>query len=204
MAHSKNFIDISGEIYGKLKVVSYAGKNKSGNSKWLCVCECNIQKVVEATKLRSGHTKSCGCLKSSREGLSKTRIYRIWKCMLSRCDNYENDNYYWYGFKGISVCDLWRDFKVFYDWSITNGYQEDLTIDRIDSNGNYSPENCRWISQKEQCNNVSSNHVIVYKNKSYSMAQFADLLGYDYWTVSNRIKLGWTPDEIASVEEVRR
>ena len=176
MAHSKNFIDISGEIYGKLKVVSYAGKNKSGNSKWLCVCECNNQKVVIATKLRSGHTKSCGCLKSSREGLSKTRIYRIWKCMLSRCDNYENDNYYWYGFKGISVCDLWRDFKAFYVWSITNGYQEDLTIDRIDSNGNYSPKNCRWISQKEQCNNVSSNHVILYKNKSYSMAQFADLL----------------------------
>lgn len=204
MAHSKNFIDISGEIYGKLKVISYAGKNKSSNSKWLCVCECKNQKVVEATKLRNGHTKSCGCLKSSREGLSRTRIYRIWKCMLARCDNYENDNYYWYGFKGISVCDSWRDFKVFYDWSISNGYQEDLTIDRIDSNGNYCPENCRWISQKEQCNNVSSNHVIVYKNKSYSMAQFADLLGYDYWTVSNRIKLGWTPDEVASVEEVKR
>lgn len=124
--------------------------------------------------------------------------------MTARCDNYENDNYYWYGLKGISICEQWRDFKTFYDWSITNGYQDDLPLDRIDSNGDYCPENCRWISQKEQCNNTSSNHIIIYKNKRYSMTKFADLLGYKYWTVSNRIKLGWTPEEIVSIAEVKR
>ena len=204
MLHSVNFLDITGEKYGKLKVISYAGKTKSGNSKWLCFCDCGNPKVVEASKLMSGHTKSCGCSKFAREGLSRTRLYRVWKCMIARCDNYENDNYYWYGLKGISVCESWRDFKAFYDWSLANGYQEDLTIDRIDSNGDYCPENCRWVSQKEQCNNVSSNHIIIFKNKRYSMAKFADLLGYNYWTVSNRIKLGWTPDEIAFVAEVKR
>jgi len=204
MVHSKNFIDITGEKYGKLEVISYAGKTKSGNAKWLCVCECNNQKIIEATKLKNGHTKSCGCSKTVRNGLSRSRIYRVWKCMIARCDNYENDNYYWYGFKGISICEQWRDFITFYNWALANGYGEDLTIDRIDSNGNYCPENCRWVSQKEQCNNFSSNHTIIYKNKFYSMAKFADLLGYKYWTVSNRIKLGWTPDEIALVAEVKR
>ena len=204
MLHSKNFLDITGKKYGKLTVLSYEGKTKSGNSKWLCVCECSNKKIIVATKLKNGHTRSCGCNKSTRNGLSRTRIYRIWKGILARCNNYENDNYFWYGFKGISICEQWHDFQKFYNWCLLNGYEDDLTIDRINSNGNYYPENCRWVSQKEQCNHVISNHLIIYKNISYTMAKFADLLGYRYWTVSNRIKLGWTPEEIATVVEVKR
>jgi hypothetical protein len=199
--HSKNFDDLTGRRFGILVAVKVNGKTKSGNSKWLCQCDCGKKTVVVGSKLKIGHTKSCGCLKTSQNGLSQTRVYRIWKGMIARCENYLNDNYYWYGFKGISVCEDWHDFQMFYEWAIEHGYSKGLTIDRINTNDDYYPENCRWVSQKKQCNNVSSNRIIQYKNNSFTVSEFAEFLGYKYWTVWNRLKLGWTPEKIATVPE---
>jgi hypothetical protein len=200
--HSKNFDDLKGRRFGKLVAIQTANKTKSGNWKWICQCDCGNMINVNGSKLKSGHTKSCGCLKTSQKGLSQTRIYHIWRGMIARCENYLNDNYYWYGLKGISVCDEWYDFQIFHNWALESGYEQGLTIDRIDSNDNYYPENCRWVSQKRQCNNVSSNRFVLFKNKRYTIAEFAEFLGYKYWTVSNRIRLGWAPEKIASVTEV--
>lgn len=200
--HSKNYNDLTGLRFGKLVAIQTVSKAKSGNWIWECQCDCDKKVNVNGSKLKSGHTKSCGCLKTSQNGLSQTRIYRIWRGMIARCENYLNDNYYWYGFKGISVCDEWHDFQLFYKWVLSSGYERGLTIDRINSDDNYYPENCRWVSQKRQCNNVCSNHLVFYKNDKYTISEFADLLGYKYWTVSNRLRLGWTPEKIASIAEV--
>lgn len=201
--HSKNFDDLTGRRFGQLVAVQVDSKTKSGNSKWLCECDCGKKTVVIGSKLKTGHTKSCGCLKTSQSGLSQSRIYRIWQGMIARCENYLNDNYYWYGLKGISVCEDWHDFQKFYDWAVWHGYSTGLTIDRIDMNNNYKPENCRWVTQKKQCNNHSSNRIIQYKNNRLTVSEFADLLGYKYWTVWNRLRLGWTPEKIATIPEAK-
>lgn len=201
--HSLNFNDLKGKKYGRLLAISFNKLNHSGNSMWLCKCDCKNEKIVCGSKLLNGHTKSCGCLRSSRNGLSNTRIYHIWRLMISRCEDYKSDSYYWYGFKGIAVCDEWHDFDRFYQWALLSGYKDNLSIDRIDSNGNYEPSNCRWISQKEQCNNVSSNHILTHQNKQYTISQFAELLGFNYWTIINRLRLGWDVKRIAETPEVK-
>lgn len=125
-------------------------------------------------------------------GLSHTRLHRIWANMNVRCTNSNSPKYYCYGNRGIIVCDEWRnDFKAFYDWAMANGYTDDLTIDRIDNNGNYEPSNCRWVDYKTQMNNMTKNIMIEYKGKTQTLAQWADETGIPYKTLHKRIKTGW-------------
>ena len=148
--------DLTGQRFGMLVAVRDVGK-KNRAYIWECVCDCGNTLHVRGAVLSNGHTKSCGCLRkegprkpSYSHGLSKTRLYRIWSNMKSRCLNPKVHNYKHYGGKGVSVCDEWlQNFKAFYDWAIASGYKDDLTIDRKDSDGNYCPENCCWITQSE-------------------------------------------------------
>ena len=148
-----------GRKYGRLTVIKRVDNARQPNGKtqvqWLCKCTCGKTIVVRSTSLNSGNTKSCGCaMNKPKHGLSKTRLYRIWNAMKNRCNNPNNYGYKNYGGRGIKVCDEWnKDFLEFYNWAINNGYKENLSIDRINNNGNYEPNNCRWATSKEQMAN---------------------------------------------------
>lgn len=160
-----NFVDITGKTYNYLTVISVAERGKS--TKWLVRCRCGTEFIVAGSKIKSGHTKSCGCYR--KEVISKLlrkdegiyapenkRILQIWKGMKARCFYKKSDNYKYYGGRGITICDEWlNDNNSFYKWAISNGYKYPLTIHRNDNDGNYCPENCCWKTHQEQMQDTS-------------------------------------------------
>lgn len=174
-----------------------------------CVCKCGKVKWVNEHSLVYSKTKSCGCLQKEstkihlKHGMSGSRIYKIWHGMKERCTNSKDYRYRQYGAKGISVCDEWMDdngFENFYEWSIENGYEENLTIDRIDSKGNYTPENCRWANYVVQNNNTSRNHIIKCNGETHSIGEWSKILNMNYNTLNKRIYSG-IPVEIAFINK---
>lgn len=192
-------IDISGKTFGRLKAIEPFGKTKSRVAVWKCVCECGNVSYVDGSSLRTGRTRSCGCLnkensslKNTIHGKSTTRVYKIWQKIKDRCHNKKNDHFNCYGGRGITVCEEWeKDFMSFYNWAMRHGYRDDLTIDRIDVNGNYCPENCRWSTQKEQTNNTRKNKILEMKGEKHTLKQWSEIKNINYSSLRKRIKLGW-------------
>lgn len=201
--------DLTGQRFGKLTVISRAETKKDRKARWLCRCDCGNETIVIGRSLRVGMTQSCGCKSIERcaamgkanatHGLSRTRLYRIWNGMVRRCHNPKAQHYEYYGGRGITVCPEWRDsFETFREWALANGYREDLSIDRENNDGPYSPDNCRWATDLEQANNMSSNTIITYNGKAQNLKQWASELGISYTALICRFDRGWSIDKAFS------
>lgn len=200
-------IDLTGQKFGRLNVIQKSESKRGGKTWWVCRCDCGTILDVWSVYLRNGTTKSCGCLNrelaserlktrkllQGSDGRSSTRLYKTWTSMLQRCENPKAYYFDHYGGRGIRVCQEWRDsFEAFRAWALSNGYSDDLTIDRIDNDGNYCPENCRWADSFTQCNNMRSNRMISFGGKTMSLSQWARELGISRSTLAVRICKGWS------------
>lgn len=195
------FIDLTGQRFGRLVVLERASNGSYQQTRWLCQCDCGNKCIVQAGALKSGNSKSCGCLHRDRvttHGQTKARLHTIWSSMKRRCNNANCKEYRWYGGKGIKVCQEWKDsYEAFRDWANTHGYADNLTIDRIDGNRDYEPNNCRWITLSEQQRNKETTHLLTYKGVTKPLITWAEELGLNKYTVRGRVEYGWTnPEEI--------
>lgn len=176
--------DLTGKRYGKLVVEKYL-RTENGKSYWLCRCDCGNYCEAFTGMLNSGIKKSCGCLKIDRakevrhgdaiKGSEYNNLYKVWGTMKRRCSTDKEDSYRNYGARGISVCDEWmNDYAKFKEWAIKSGYKKGLTIDRIDVNGNYCPENCRWLTKKQQSRNKRGTVYVEYGGKKISLQDLCE------------------------------
>ena len=204
-------LDLTNKRFGRLTVIKYVETDKNRRKLWLCECDCGNKKIVPTTYLTRGDTTSCGCYrkecelrnlsnfwgKTKTHGLSKTRIYQIWADMKDRCNNKNNQFYKNYGKRGIKVCEDWlTNFMNFYNWAINNGYTSKLTIDRIDVNGNYEPNNCRWATWKEQANNKRVTRKIVIYEEKKSAYEFEKQYGIKAHVLIDRYDKGYRDDKL--------
>lgn len=183
-----------GKKFGKLTVLEQSKlKRPNGATIYKCLCDCGNISYVDVYSLQNGNTKSCGCLTKSQGGKTtiNKRLHHCWCDMKSRCYNKDNKAYNRYGGRGIKVYDEWlNDFQAFYDWSITNDYNDNLTLDRINVDGNYEPNNCRWVDWDTQRNNKSTTIKIVFNGKEQSLSQWCRHFGLKYQTMYSRLKKG--------------
>ena len=198
--------DMSGMKFGRLTIIKEV-ERRNGRIAWECKCDCGNTIVITSENLKYGHTQSCGCYQRERakeahtkHGDTKSRLFMILQDMKARCYNPKNNRYYRYGARGICICEKWLDkengYINFKKWAIENGYADNLTIDRIDVNGNYEPENCKWSTNKEQSNNRSTNRYIEYNGQKKTMSEWSDITGIAYHTIQNRLNAKKTLNEV--------
>ena len=198
MMSEKSFKNLKGKRFGEWTVLDLSGKNKYNQRLWKCKCSCGEIAEVTSGVLLGGYSRSCrDCAYKKKgenqktHGMSRNRIYKIYQGVLNRCNNKNNYSFEHYGGRGIMVCDKWsgeHGFENFYKWAIENEYSEELTIDRIDVNGNYEPDNCRWVDMKAQANNRRNNVSIMYNGKNQTLAQWSEELGINFYTLYARIE----------------
>jgi len=190
--------DISGMKFGSLVVIEKDMATRKNY--WICKCDCGNLKSIFRGHLTANRIDNCGCLTIKRRAANKrthgetnTRLFKIWNGMINRCRKIDKENYKHYGNRGIVVCDEWKNNYIeFKKWALNNGYSDNLSIDRVDNNGNYEPSNCRWATNKEQANNKSTSHFITYKNETHTKSEWCEILKIPTWTITNRIKYGWS------------
>lgn len=197
-----------GQKYGRLTVTGFVHKGKKWY--WECTCECGNSIITQAYLARNGHTSSCGCLQRERaseaslvHGQTNSRLYRIYNGMKNRCYNQKQQSYENYGGRGITICEEWlKSFTAFEGWSLSHGYADDLSIDRIDNNGDYSPKNCRWVTRTEQNENTRRNHLVTIGDRTQPLSAWVRERGLNYHTVSFRIhQKHMTPEQALEVNE---
>lgn len=203
--------DLTGKRFGRLTVIRENGRH-GRRVKWLCRCDCGNFITALSTSLVEGNIKSCGCLQNEIRKMklaekkidrslaqvdSKTRLHKIWAGIKARTENVNDPSYELYGARGISMCNEWKNsFKSFKMWALDNGYNDTLTIDRIDNDKGYFPENCRWSDARTQANNKRNNHLLSYNGKTQTISQWAEEIGIGYDTLHSRIQYrGWSVEK---------
>lgn len=193
-------MDLTGLRVGRLTVIAPAGK-RGGRRVWQCKCDCGNETSVLTTSLSTGRTKSCGCYQKERasetfkkHGECGTRLYKIWSNMIQRCSNEKNDSFLLYGANGITVCEEWKEFAAFHEWAMANGYGNKLSIDRIDNDKGYSPENCRWATPQEQTDNRKCTIYLSFNGKRQTLKRWSDETGIPYRNLLWRIRKGWSAE----------
>lgn len=200
--------DLTGQRFGRLVAIRQDGRDKYGRVMWLCQCDCGSAKTIRSRDLTSGRTQSCGCLNKERiielnkrrstHGGSYSRIYGVWSGIKVRCFDKNDPCYCNYGGRGITMCEEWKNsFEAFRDWALQNGYDNDApkgkcTLDRIDVNGDYTPENCRFVDIKTQDRNRRTNNRITYNGQTHTLVEWSELIGIKSATLSHRIHSGWS------------
>ena len=204
-------IDLTGQRFERLVVLEREG-TRNKRTTWLCQCDCGKAHITTTSYLRSDAAHSCGCLlKETREkamrkhGQCGTRLYHIWDNMKRRCINPQNPGFRIYGERGITVCEEWMEFQPFYDWSIANGYDDILQLDRRNNDKGYSPDNCRWTTSKVNGRNKRSNRPITYNGETRIMKEWSEYLGINYYTLRKRMgKMGWSIEKTFTTPIDRR
>jgi hypothetical protein len=195
-------IDLTGKHFDRLFVVKRS-KNAGRQPKWECLCSCGNTAIVHGSNLRHGYTKSCGCLHqeatkkaNTTHGESKSKTYVIWRNMINRCENYARPDFINYGGRGISVCQKWRSFVGFV--SDMGKAMPGMSIDRINTDGNYEPSNCRWATATQQARNKRNTRLVEFNGNRASLAEHCKSLGLNYRTIHQRLKRGWTANAALS------
>lgn len=194
---------LTGEVFGRLTAIDriddYVSPSGRKMPVWRCECSCGNEVNVMSCHLMSGATQSCGCYNQEcrvsriKHGKTKSKLYAVWNSIKGRCRNENNTAYKNYGGRGIQICDEWADdFETFYNWAINNGYSEELTVDRIDVDGNYTPDNCRFVSDVVQANNKRDNKIIKYNGISKTVSEWSKECGLKKATLYARLYRGWS------------
>ena len=191
-----------GKKYGRWTVLNFSHRASGKRQMYICRCECGTIRPVSLAAIKHGHTISCGCLQrevakklGTKHGDIHKRLYKIWQNMRSRCQYPSARYYYMYGGAGITVCPEWENYETFRHWALTNGYDDNLSIDRIDGTKNYTPDNCRWVTMKQQQRNKRTNHKITLGNKTQSVTEWCEDLNISRSMVFKRLKLGWSEEK---------
>lgn len=212
--NKNKFIDMTGRVYGRLTIIKRVPTPKHLRvTHWECKCECGNLIVTSRPNLITGHTTSCGCY--ARELISgnkyrethnesTTRLYYVWQNMKQRCYDESLENYKDYGGRGIKICDEWMEYANFANWAKANGYKNNLSIDRIDVNGDYKPTNCRWVTMKQQNRNKTTTRYIELKGVKKSVGEWSEILNIPISTIINRLDRGCDAEEALNTNYRRR
>lgn len=207
--------NISCQRFGRLLAIEDVGKRGLDGRLWRFMCDCGGETIVPLKQVTRGITESCGCLQKeaaarscvarSTHGLNKARINNIWRGMIARCYRDGSVSFHAYGARGIRVCREWKDsMTTFATWAFSNGYDDEKSIDRIDVNGDYSPENCRWATAQEQCENKRTNHFVTIRGETKTLAAWARQIGIRPAGLAYRIRNNWPDDELISLKDHHR
>ena len=200
-----------GKKFGRLEVVSQLDRDKHGHWHWLCRCECGVELTPSGQALKSGNTKSCGCLnreatgnRRRTHGQSKDPTYRNWCAMKERCYSEPHKNYDLYGGRGIAVCGRWREsFEMFLADMGPRPFPR-ATVERRDTNGNYEPDNCQWATQREQTRNKRNNHLLTVDGETKTIADWSERFGINQRMILKRLTRGWTPSDAVKLPRQHR
>lgn len=193
----RQIIDMTGQRFGRWTVLGCAGCDKHKQAMWLCRCGCGKELIVVGYNLRRGKSQGCRSCAATTHGENKTKLYRVWVDMRKRCYNKNSSGYKYYGGRGVSVCKEWAAYyETFRDWALENGYRRKLTIDRINNGGNYEPNNCRFVTMKQQQRNKRSNRLIAINGIKRTIAEWAEIAGVKYATLWDRVNRGWCEERL--------
>ena len=201
-------VEMIGKRFGRILVISEDKRDSQGIIYYKCLCDCGKEKIIKGTSLRAGVTRSCGCynhdIVTKDNPVYKSKLYGVYRSIISRCNCPTDKSYHNYGGRGIKISSEWNTFEAFKKWSESNGYKEGLWIDRINNDMDYSPDNCRWATPKEQQNNKRTCVYVTINGITKTISQWADETGICYATICRRLQLGWQGEDLLKPIDKKR